>query len=91
MNAEVGFLVFILYFYLFLDLYSSLEKHLYANGVDHVKTLWQKKVKRKNLAICTVGTVKGDERRTDFAEMSFYREMWQPPLREYERMITVQK
>ena len=91
MNAEVGFLVFILYFYLFLDLFSSLEKHLYANAVDHVKKLRQKKVERKNLAICSVGKVKRDERRTDLPEISFYREMWQPRVREYEQMVTVQK
>lgn len=92
MNAEVGFLVFILYFYLFLDLYSSFEKLLYANGVDHAKKSWQfkrqKKIERKNLATFT----EKDDRKTDLPEMSFYHEMWQPRARDYaERMVSVQK
>lgn len=91
MNAEVGFLVFILYFYLFLDLYSSFEKLLHANGVDYAKNSWQfkrqKNFERKNLA-----TFKKDDRKTDLPEMSFYHEMWQPRARDYgERMVSVQK
>lgn len=99
MNAEVGFLVFILYFYLFLDLYSSFEKLFYANSVDHAKKSWQfkrqfleqKRVGRKNEAVSPC-TIKKDDQKMDLPEMSFYREMWQPRVRDYaERMVSSQK
>ena len=94
MNAEVGFLVLILYFYLFLDLYSSFGKLFLANGKEHQKTLWQFKRRHmeqrrtKNLAnFTTVGacTVEEDKRKTDLPEITFHREMSQSHAREYGR------
>lgn len=100
MNAEVGFLVLILYLYLFLDLYSSFEKLFHANGGEHAKKSWQFKRRlkeqngTKNLAICaTVGAcaVKEDKRKIDLPEISFHREMSRPHAREYGRMVAMQK
>lgn len=98
MNAEVAFLVFVLYFYLFLDLYSSLEKLFNANGINEGKKSWhlqknffeQKEVRRKEMATCV--NMKENERAMDFPEIAFYRERLQPRARENERMInTIQQ
>ncbi|KAJ7383621.1 hypothetical protein OS493_026807 [Desmophyllum pertusum] len=101
MNAELGFLVFVLYCYLFLDLYSSFVNMLCAKEGDHAKKPWQfkthlleqKEVGRKNLATRPCTNFKKDERHIlhiDLPEMSFYREMMQPR-RHHERMVSVQK
>ena len=94
MNAEVGFLVFVLYFYLFLDLFSSFEKLLCANENNQRKKSWRlqrnflprNKVRRKEMANCT--NMRKDERTADFPEIPFGRERLQPPTRENERMIS---
>ena len=99
MNAEVGFLVLMLYFYLFLDLYSSFEKLFHANGGEHAKKSWQFKtrlVKQDGTKNCaTVGhgacTVKEDKRKIDLPEILFHREISRPHAREYGRMVAMQK
>ena len=100
MNAEVGFLVLILYFYLFLDLYSSFGKLFLGNGGERAKQPWQSKRRlmkhngTKNLAICaTVGacTLEKDKRKIDLHELSFHREISQPHGREFGRMAAMQK
>lgn len=100
MNAEVGFLVLILYFYLFLDLYSSFRKLFFANGEEHAKKSWQFKrrlmeqKRTKNLTnFTTVGayTVEEDKRKTDLPEITFHREMPQSHAREYGWRAAMQK
>ena len=100
MNAEVGFLVLILYFYLFIDLYTSFGKLFLANGEEHAKKSWQFKRRlmeqnrTKNLASFTaVGTCtfEDEKRKTDLHEITFHREMSQSHAREYGRRATMQK
>lgn len=100
MNAEVGFLVLILYFYLFLDLYSSFGKLFLANGEEHAKKSWQfkrrlmKQNRTKNLAICATVcacTVEEDKPKKHLPEITFHQEISQPHVREYGRMAVMQK
>ena len=101
MNAEVGFLVLILYFYLLIDLYTSFGKLFLANGEEHAKMSWQFKrrlmeqKRTKHFASFTtrVGTCtfEDDKRKADLPEITFHREMSQSHAREYGRRAAMQK
>lgn len=100
MNAEVGLLVLILYFNLFIDLYTSLGKLFLANGKEHAKKSWQFKrhlmeqKRTKNLASFTTVrtcTFKDDKRKTDLPEITFHREMSKSYARENGWRAAMQK
>lgn len=100
MNAEVSLLVLILYFYLFIDLYTSFGKLLLANGEEHAKKSRQFKRslleqnRTNNLAsFTTVGTCtfEEDKRKTDLPAITFHREMSRSHARAYEWRATIQK
>lgn len=85
MNAEVAFLVFILYLFLFLDLYSTFEKLFYAYGDKNTKTASQEKknsqeenrVGRETLAMRKFTDAMSVKRNMDLPEVRFGNEIFQ--------------
>ena len=84
MNAEVAFLVFILYLFLFLDLYSTFEKLFYAYGDKNTKKACQVKknsqeenrVGRETLAMRKFTDAMSVKRNMDLPEVRFGHEIF---------------
>ena len=80
MNAEVAFLVFILYLFLFLDLYSTFEKLFYAYGDKNAKKASQ--VKKNSQEENRVGRMRkftdamSVKRNMDLPEVRFGHEIF---------------
>jgi len=103
MNTELGFLVFVLYFLLFLDLYSTFAKLSFANGGRNTKKLWdlkrncleEKNFGRETLAMRKVADAKTEKRNLkagkDFAEIHLRREILLPSLRNNGQIAAGQK
>lgn len=99
MNTEVGFLVFILYFVLFLDLYATFEKLFCANGGKNAKKAWQLRrnclddnvVGRETLTVRKFMDVKPEKQNMGLPQIALRHEISLPCLRANGQIAAVQK
>lgn len=103
MNTELGFLVFVLYFLLFLDLYSTFARLLFANGNSNMKTPWylkrncldKKNFGRETLAMRKVADAKIEKRNMkagkDFPEIHLRGQILLSSLRNNGQIAAGQK